>query len=91
MKHAIFLKFEVNLHTSLKLHFQFEDYKIFSYLVSFADFHFAEFMFAFGSFAHTKHFHCFVLQQTKEIKGFKCLSQISRTHWQCVEPSLGFI
>ena len=38
MKHEVFLKSKLNLHTSQKLHFSFRIYKILSYLVSFADF-----------------------------------------------------
>ena len=49
----------------------FKIYKIFFYLHSFANFSSTEFMFAFASFSHIKHFQCFVLQQPKQIKCFK--------------------
>ena len=52
MKHEIFLKSKLNLHTSLTLH------EMFSYIVSFPDFHCTEFKFAFALSAHTKNFHC---------------------------------
>ena len=62
MKHEFFLKSKLNLNTSLRLHFQFQDLENILLLVSFADFHSTEFMFAFASSYNTKNFHCFVLQ-----------------------------
>ena len=42
--------------------FNFRIYKIFSYLLSFADFSSTKFMSALASFLSTKYFQCFVLQ-----------------------------
>ena len=43
--------------------FNFRIYKIFSYPLRFADFSSNEFTSTFAAFSHTKHFHCFILQE----------------------------
>ena len=43
--------------------FNFRIYKIFFYPLRFADFCSNEFTSTFAAFSHTKHFHCFILQE----------------------------
>ena len=48
--------------------FNFRIYKIFFYLLRFANFSSTRFMFAFTSFQHTKYFQCFVFQSSKQFR-----------------------
>ena len=84
--HEIFLKFKLQImqftHQPKTSFLIFRIYKIFFYLLSFANFSSSEF--AFASYSRTKHFQCFFFQQSKQIKHFKTSSNIC-THRQCAE------
>ena len=56
--------FEIRTKNDVAENFDFNSgiYKIFSYLLTFANFSFTKFMSAFASLSNTKYFQCFILQ-----------------------------